>query len=146
MCLLTSSTHNQTLRYSVTVGSLFMDIVLCLSCYMRMIHFPIRKRERTHIIIRMAQHCCSNEIQSQKSFLDKRGIFGFAMHCLILSKTDPFVRKKTQHCMAMSTTAYVVFCFLMGKCIIFRFNHRRNKAFHENIPKLFDMLSAFIVY
>ena len=146
MCLLTSSTHNQTLRYSVTVGSLFMDIVLCLSCYMRMIHFPIRKRERTHIIIRMAQHCCSNEIQSQKSFLDKRGIFGFAMHCLILSKTDPFVRKKTQHCMAMSTTAYVVFCFLMGKCIILRFNHRRNEAFHENIPKLFNMLSAFIVY
>ena len=68
------------------------------------------------------------------------------MHWLILSKTDPFVRKKTHDCMAMSTTAYVVFCFLIGKCIILRYNDRINEAFHENIPKLLDMLSAFIVY
>ena len=49
--------HRHTIQHFEilwTVGSLFMDIVHCLSCSMRMIHFPIRKRERTHIIIRMA--------------------------------------------------------------------------------------------
>ena len=79
-----------------------------------------------------------------KLFILPNRLLEFLISCEI--SYYPFVRKKTHDCMAVSTTAHVVFCFLMGKCIILRFNHRRNEAFHENIPKLFNMLSAFIVY